>query len=298
MMGDGVAMGREGFEVGAGFGRAEGKFPEAAASGIVSGREEEGVFFEIEEGVFGDLEEGSGRFFGGEGVGGGSLAEVADGAEKAGGLGGGAMGLAEFHEGGVKEARVGLVEEVVGALPEDFLAGGGIDGGGVVEEAGEDAGDVAIDEGGGLVEGEAAESAGGVGADAGEGGEGLGILRETSVEVFDDGAGRFLEVADAVVISESFPGAEDFFFGGGGDFVDVGEGGEEFFESLVGDDRGDGGLLKHDLGDEDGPRVGGLAPGVGFGVFEEPLDEGGAEGAAVFEGMAARGNFFHEGAEG
>lgn len=61
-----------------------------------------------------------------------------------------------------------------------------------------------------MIEGEAADCAGGVGTDAGEGFQGRGIGGEVAVKVGEHGLGSFLEVADAVVVAEPFPSAEDF----------------------------------------------------------------------------------------
>ncbi len=249
VVGDDVAVGAEGGEVGAFFGVAEGEFPEAFAAGVVAGGEEDLVVFEPEEGVFGDFDEGFARLFDGEGFGGVGLAEVFDGAEEAGGVSRGADGLAEFHEGGVEGAGGFLIEEGFRGGPDDFLTFGGVDGFCFVEEAGDDAGDVSIDDGGWLIEGEATDGTSSVFSDAGEGEELSGVGGEGAVEVRDYGLSGALEVPDAIVVSESFPGAEDFSFGGLGDALDGGEFVEEFFETLVCDDGGDGGLLKHDFRD-------------------------------------------------
>lgn len=94
-----------------------------------------------------------------------------------------------------------------------------------------------------MIEGKAADGTSGVRSDAGEGFEGVGVGGEGAVEVSEEGLCGFLEVSDAVVVAESFPGAEDFCFGRSGNGFDIGEFGEEFLEATVGDDRGDGGLL-------------------------------------------------------
>ena len=54
-------------------------------------------------------------------------------------------------------------------------------------------------------------------------------------------------------------------------------------------------MLKHDLGDEDGPGVCGFAPWIGFSVLSEPSEEGGSEGTHVFYGVTPSRGFVHEG---
>lgn len=92
------------------------------------GREEYFVVLNPKEGVFFDGDELFARFFGGEGFGGGRLAEVADGADEAAWGAGGAKGLAELHEGGVEEPGVLVVEKRSGGFPDDFTAIGRIYG--------------------------------------------------------------------------------------------------------------------------------------------------------------------------
>ena len=254
---------------------------------------EEGLEGLAEGGGHGEVGEGFGRVVLFEGVGGG-------GGEEGGGAGGavggaeGAVGLAEFHEGRVELAGVLGVEEGGGAFPEEGLSLGGVDGGGVVEESGEDAGDVGIDDGDGEAEGEGGHRTGGVAPEAGEGGEGGGVGREAAVVLLEDGPGGFLEVADAVVVAEALPGLEELGFGGGGEGGEIGEGGEEALEAAVLSDRRDGGLLEHDLGDEDRVGIGGAAPGVVLAVGLEPAEEGAAEGTAVAEGVFGGGWFQRE----
>lgn len=295
VVGDGVFAGGEEGEVGDGFGGAFGEFPEAFAAGAgFLGEEEGAVGLLDEEDVLGDGEGVALGLFDGEGLGATGLAEGAEGAGGAVGRAEGAVGLAEFHEGGVELAGVVRVEEGGGAGPEEGLSLGGVDGGGVVEESGEDAGDVGIDDGDGEAEGEGGHRAGGVGAKAGEGGEGGGVGGEAAVVQFEDGPGGFLEVADAVVVAEALPGLEEFGFGGGGEGGEVGEGGEEALKAAVLSDSRDGGLLEHDLGDEDGVGIGGAAPGVVLAVGLKPAEEGAAEGAGVAAGVFGGGWFQRE----
>jgi len=165
-MGDGVAMGADGGEVGAVFGWSEREFPETFTPGVITRGEEDFVVLNPEKGVFFDWDEFFAGFFDGEVFGGVGLAEVFDGADEAGGISWGAKGLAKLHEGGIEETGWFVVEEFAGSGPDDFLACGGIDRLVFIKEAGEDAGDIAIDDGCGLVKGEAADGPSGVSTDS------------------------------------------------------------------------------------------------------------------------------------
>jgi ribonuclease HIII len=289
VVGDGVTAGGEEGKVGHGFGGALGEFPEAFPPGSRLLGEEEGVvWFADEEDVFGDGHGGPFRFLAREVFRIAGLAEGADRAVEAVGFAQGAVGLPEFHEGGVELARMGGIDQGRRAVPEEGLAGGGVDRGGVVEEAGEDAGDVGIDDGDGLAEGKGGDCPGGVASEAGEGQERGGIARERAIVMIEDGLGGLLEIADAVVVAEAFPGFEELRFTGRGEGGDIGKSGEESLEPTVLPDCGDGGLLEHDLRDENGVGIGCLPPGVVFAVGIKPPEQGAAEGAGVLQGVLGR----------
>ena len=108
-------------------------------------------------------------------------------------------------------------------------------------------------------------------------------LWEDSVVFVEKNACGFLQIADAVVVAEAFPCFEEGGFVGSGEGGEVGELGEEELEAFVLPHGGDGGLLKHDLGDHDGVGVGGAAPRVIESVFAEPTLEGVLKGAFVAE---------------
>lgn len=194
-----------------------------------------------------------------------------DGAKKAAGLAGAAIGLAELHEGRVEGSGMGgRRDEVTGALPKGGKSAAAIDRGGVVKQAGKDAGHVAIDDGFGKAKGEAGDRASGVGADARKGEDGFRLAGEDACVVADDGLGEFLEVACAAVVAEAFPGAEDGRLASAGEGFEVGESGEPALVVAAVEDGSDLGLLKHEFRDQDSVGILGLAPGVVFAVGSEP----------------------------
>jgi len=167
MMGDDVTVRAEWVEMSAFFGAAQGEFPKAFASRIVAGGEEDFVVLHPQEGVFFDFDEFFSRLFNGELFGCVCLAKVFDRAEGARGIAGRAESLPKFHEGGVEKAGGFLIEEFSGRSPDGFLSGRGVDGLLFIEKAGEDAGNIPINNGCGLIEGEATDSSSGVSSDAG-----------------------------------------------------------------------------------------------------------------------------------
>ena len=108
-----------------------------------------------------------------------------------------------------------------------------------------------------------------------------------------DELSSFLKIPDAVVVSEAFPCPEDFFLGSYGDRFDVRKFFKESFEAPIGDDRGDGGLLEHDLRNEDGPGICCFTPRMGFGIFREPSEKRGSKSANVLYRVTSGGGFFH-----
>ena len=112
---------------------------------------------------------------------------------------------------------------------------------------------------------------------------------------FQDHAGGFLQVADAVIIAETFPGSQQLALGGSGQGVQVGKFLKEAFKAAVLDYCTDGGLLEHDLGNKDRIRVGGLSPWMVCSVRIEPAEQGAAEGPDVAQGMAGSDWFGHRG---
>ncbi|MEY2599668.1 MAG: hypothetical protein RLZZ142_1927, partial [Verrucomicrobiota bacterium] len=263
----GLEDGSEGWGGGEG-----GEFPEAAgaASGVLF--EQQGVVVEDPGGVFLKRDDLAARGFARDGLRVLGVAVGGDGAVVAAGLARGAEEGPKFHQGGVVGAPAGFGgEKPAGKLPEEVPALGGIDGVGEVREAGEDAGDVGVDGGGGKVECEGGDGSGGVGADSREGGEVFGVLGEAALEAFEDGLGGAVEVARAGVVAQALPEGEDVLLGGACEGFEGGKAlhpaGEE------GQDGGDLGLLEHELAHEDGVGGGVCAPGELASVGEEPRAE-------------------------
>jgi len=218
-------------------------------------------------------------------AGGGRGAPLRDGA---GGAVGGARGAdagTEFHHGLVVVAGGSGRDEGVGERIEQLPDGGVFDRGVDVEQAGEDADDVAVDHGDRFAEGDAGDRGGGVGADAGERAETGGRLGEASAAVRHDAPRAGVEVPGAGVVAQPFPVLEHLVIARPSQGLDRGEGFEEAFvvrRALI-----DARLLEDDLGQPDGVGVLRAAPGqVARGAAipcEQGLAEWGSDGRGAFQ---------------
>lgn len=172
---------------------------------------------------------------------------------------------------------------MLGEGPEGFLGVGGVDGGVDEAESGEDAGDVAIEDGGAGVVGDGGDGTGGVSADPRELQQVGDVVGDVAGVVGDDGFGGGVEVAGAAVVAQALPEGEYFLFVGVGEVLDGGAGGDEAGE--VGQDGGDLGLLEHGFADQGVVGVGGLAgfgaPGEVAAVDVVPGEEASAEGGGL-----------------
>ena len=194
----------------------------------------------------------------------------AHGADAAAGRAAMADSGAEFHNGLIVIAGARGAEKGIGERGE----GGGrvravAVGGGIGRDAGEQADDVAIDDGGGGVESDARDGGGGVGADAGEGlplVAGAGEGRKG-----DEVLGEAVEVAGAGVVAEAFPLFHDGGLGGGGEGGEVGEDGEPARE--VGQHGFHLSLLEHELAHHGTVEGGRAAPGKIAGVGVIPSEQ-------------------------
>ncbi len=124
-----------------------------------------------------------------------------------------------------------------------------------VEDASEDAGDVAVHERSAFGKGDTGDGTGGVAADAGEFHQFVGGVRDAG----DGGEfGGAVEVFGAGVVAESFPVFEHPVIRGAGEVPD---GGERFQPAaVVVEDGFDAGLLEHDFADPDFIGVAGAPP--------------------------------------
>ena len=154
------------------------------------------------------------------------------------------------------EAGVSVGDDPAGQIAESRKVGHFAVAGG---EAAEHPGHVPVKSGSGSAKGNAGDGAGGVVADAGKFSEGIGIGGKVPARQPDHRTSQGVEKAGSAVVSQAFPHPED---PGGGGTGQLGPPGEKFHPSLVvGDDRGNPGLLTHEFGH--GGAVGGRpgAPG-------------------------------------
>ena len=159
---------------------------------------------------------------------------------------------AEVHQRLVPRPRLARGHERIG---------GGLRGPGrqpVPGDAGEHPGDVRVDDRRIGLEGEREHGPGGVLPDAGEREEGVEVRRQPAAVVGDERRRGVMQVLGPSRVAEAVPHPQHVAERGGCARCRVGELGEE--RPPLGDDPDHLGLLQHDLGDEDRPRIPGPAP--------------------------------------
>lgn len=138
---------------------------------------------------------------------------------------------------------------------------------------------VGVHDGGRLVEGEGKQGPGRVRADAGKLFQSFLVGGECSAERSDDFPRNGLEGAHAAVIPQTLPGTQGRLFVHRGQVVRSGEAAHPEF--IPAQHRGDGGLLEHQLGDEDVPWIFRAPPRVVFSLPPEPFHQSVPEGLNV-----------------
>ena len=88
-----------------------------------------------------------------------------------------------------------------------------------------------------------------------------------------------MQIAHPRVVSEPFPGAQDFLWRGGGQRAHIGKSGQP--AAIIIEHGGYLRLLQHELADEDGVRVTRTPPGEIAAGAGEPIDERRLEGAPI-----------------
>jgi len=165
-------------------------------------------------------------------------------------------------------------------LPNGLASSTGIDGLFVIVNACEQARDVCIDDRHGLIKGESRDGVCGVTADTGKIANRGWIDRQPATMSISHDFRGGVQMASACVIAESLPRVQDVIFRSSGQGGEVGEPTEPVI--IIWDHGSDLCLLEHELGDEDGIRVAGLAPGKIAAMATMPAKKRLAEGADVF----------------
>jgi len=143
------------------------------------------------------------------------------------------------------------------------------------EETGENADDVAVENGRGLVEGNAGNGAGRVAAHPGQFKNGGPVRGKLAAVNTEDVLRGFLKVPDARVVAQAFPEFQQSLFGRGGERGDLGQLAHPAFP--IRDDGLHLGLLQHDLADPDRIRIQRAPPREVAGSGGEPIEQRGNE---------------------
>ena len=107
-------------------------------------------------------------------------------------------------------------QQSFGGLPQDFASTFRVDGFAEIEQAGEDAGDIGVDDGSGSIESKAGYGAGGVASHTGQRGDGGEVVRQFSAVLCGDLLGGAVQVAGACVVAEALPDVQHVGFAGCG----------------------------------------------------------------------------------
>ncbi len=140
--------------------------------------------------------------------------------------------------------------------------------GGDAEEAGQHADDIAVENGGGLIESDAGNRAGSVAAYAREREQVAELFGEFAVVLREDLLRGPLQIANARVVAEAFPKFVDFVGMGFGQSFNGGQLAHPAFP--IGDDGFDLRLLEHDFRHPDGVGIARAPPREVAGIGGEP----------------------------
>lgn len=160
------------------------------------------------------------------------------------------------------------------------MSSAAIDGLFVIVNACEQARDVCLDDRHGLIKSESCDGICGVTADTGKIANRGWIDRQPATMSISHNFRGGVQMASACVIAESLPRVQDVIFRGSGQGGEIGEPTEPVI--IIWDHGSDLCLLEHELGDEDGIRVAGPAPGKLAAVTRIPAQDRAAEAAEVF----------------
>lgn len=185
---------------------------------------------------------------------------------------------AQFHQSRVIFAGLAPRQKFGGMKPELFSSSACIDRRLEIEESRQDARDVGLDDRDGLIEGERRDGVRGVATDAGQF---ANRIQKTAAMFLRDDDRRRPQISRARIIAEALPRMKDVIFGSRRESRDSGKPPEPFI--IIRDHAGNLGLLKHDLGDENGVRIAGATPGKIPSVFSVPGKKRAAERRIRFD---------------
>ena len=183
---------------------------------------------------------------------------------------------AEFHESLIMEAWIFARNDAGGEGLELFLGGGAVVAG---EESAQDAGDVAIESGGGDPESDTGDGTGGVVTDTWKEDELFRIRRKLAFGKAENSFGQGVKEVSSAIVTEAFPDLENGATWGASE---GGPGGKATKPAVVvGKNGRDTCLLGHELGDGDAVGGGMETPRKGSLVATVPRVEAG-EGVKDF----------------
>jgi len=185
-------------------------------------------------------------------------AEFLDGADRAFRFAGEANKSAEIDKRGVVKARGALWDKRGCVLPQRFPAGRVIDRFAKVEKPSQNASRVSFENRHRLIKRKAGDRVRGVFSNSGELLHSIDRSRKVPSASIYNGPSGGVKISRTSVIAETLPCAEHVIFRSAGQYGKIGKSAQPL--AVIGYHGGNLGLLKHELGDEDGVGVARASP--------------------------------------
>jgi hypothetical protein len=159
---------------------------------------------------------------------------------------------------GIKTRCMASGKKLCGAPPEFFAADRGIYRGTHIKQAGEQTRGIRFDNWNRLMKSKSRDCVRRIAADARQFAKRRVVAGKDSPVSILHNLGGGMKIPGAVVIAEALPGVENIVLRSARDRSELRKSAKPFI--IIRDHRGDLGLLKHELGDEDRVRIAGFAP--------------------------------------
>jgi hypothetical protein len=166
---------------------------------------------------------------------------------------------AQIDKRGIKTRCIASGNKLCGALPQFFATDRRINRGAHVKQAGEQTRGICFDNWNRLMKSKGRDCVRRIGANARQFANRRDIAgKDSPMSILHD-LGGGMEIPGAVVIAKALPGVEHIVLRSAGNRSEIRESVKPSI--IIRDYGGDLGLLKHELGYEDGVRIAGFAPG-------------------------------------
>ena len=178
---------------------------------------------------------------------------------------------------GIKMRRIALRDELRGIRPKFFAADRRIDRDTDIEQSGEHTRAIRFNDWHPLIESEGCNCVRNIAASAGQFTNRSDVAGQNPPVLIPNNPGSGSKVSRAIVITEPLPGVKHGIFRSACDGSEIRKPVEPFI--IIGNYRGDLGLLEHELGYENGIRVAPIAPWEFTAIMAKPAEKRAAKDA-------------------